>query len=128
MRRVLPAKLAPRAARGKNAIATIGFYPLCRRFPTAATTLLLAPAKRQLPDDVDMNHFTPRYKPWDQRLCIVPNGDLFRAIRKGQASIVTDTIRTFTPTGIDLDSGEHLDADIVVTATGLEVVAFGQLE
>jgi len=128
MRKVLPAKLAHRAVRRKNAIVTIGFYQFCRRFPTAATKLLLGRAKRQLPEGADMKHFTPRYKPWDQRLCIVPNGDLFRAIRRGKASIATDTIKAFTPNGIDLDSGEHLDADIVVTATGLQVVAFGQLE
>ncbi|MEJ7634047.1 NAD(P)/FAD-dependent oxidoreductase [Aeromicrobium sp.] len=128
MRKVMPAKLAHRAIRRKNAIITIGFFQFCRRFPKAATKLLLGRAKRQLPDGTDMSHFTPRYKPWDQRLCIVPDGDLFRTIRHGKASIVTDTIRSFTPTGVDLDSGEHLDADIVVTATGLQVVAFGQLE
>lgn len=128
MRKVLPAKLAHRAVRRKNAIVTIGFYQFCRRFPKVATKLLLGRARRQLPEGVDMVHFTPHYKPWDQRLCIVPDGDLFRAIRHGKASIVTDTIATFTPTGIDLDSGQHLDADLVVTATGLQVVAFGQLE
>jgi len=128
MRKVLPANLAHRAVRRKNAIVTIGFYQFCRRFPATATKLLLGRVKRQLPEGADMTHFTPRYKPWDQRLCIVPNGDLFRVIRRGKASIVTDTIKTFTPTGIELDSGQHLDADIVVTATGLQVVAFGQLE
>ncbi|KQV75868.1 FAD-containing monooxygenase EthA [Aeromicrobium sp. Root344] len=128
MRKVLPANLAHRAVRRKNAIVTIGFYQFCRRFPAAATKLLLGRVKRQLPEGADMTHFTPRYKPWDQRLCIVPNGDLFRVIRRGKASIVTDTIKTFTPTGIELDSGQHLDADVVVTATGLQVVAFGQLE
>jgi monooxygenase len=128
MRKVMPARLAHRAIRRKNAIVAIGFFQFCRRFPDAATKLLLGRAKRQLPEGTDMTHFTPRYKPWDQRLCIVPNGDLFRAIRRGKASIATDTIATFTPTGIDLTSGQHLDADIVVTATGLQVVAFGQLE
>ncbi|MCW2831651.1 MAG: FAD-containing monooxygenase EthA [Aeromicrobium sp.] len=127
MRRVLPDRLAHRTVRRKNAIITIGFYLFCRRVPKAATRLLLSRAERQLPEGSDMRDFTPRYKPWDQRLCIVPNGDLFRAIRRGQASIVTDTIAAFTPTGIDLDSGQHLDADIVVTATGLQVVALGQI-
>lgn len=127
MRKVLPANLAHRAIRRKNAMVAIGFYLFCRKFPKLATKVLLARAKQQLPSGADMTHFTPRYKPWDQRLCIVPNGDLFRAIRKGKASIVTDTIAGFTSTGIELSSGQHLDADIVVTATGLQVVAMGQI-
>ena len=127
LRKALPAGLAHRAIRRKNAMVAIGFYLFCRRFPGAAKKVLLTRAKRQLPEGTDMVHFTPRYNPWDQRLCIVPNGDLFRSIRRGKASIVTDTIKSFTPTGIDLDSGQHLDADIVVTATGLQVVALGQI-
>lgn len=127
MRKVLPAKLAHRAIRRKNAMVAIGFYLFCRKFPKLATKVLLGRAKSQLPDGTDMANFTPRYKPWDQRLCIVPNGDLFRSIRKGQASIVTDTIAAFTPSGIELSSGKQLDADIVVTATGLQVVAMGQI-
>lgn len=127
MRKVLPAKLAHRAIRRKNAMVAIGFYLFCRRAPKLATKVLLARAKQQLPPDTDMTHFTPRYNPWDQRLCIVPNGDLFRAIRRGKASIVTDTIAGFTPKGVELDSGQHLDADIIVTATGLQVVAMGQI-
>jgi monooxygenase len=128
MRQVLPARLAHRAIRRKNAIVTIGFFVFCRRFPKVAAKMLLGRARRQLPEGTDMRHFTPRYKPWDQRLCVVPDGDLFRVIREGKASIATDTIKAFTPTGIALDSGQHLEADIVVTATGLQVVAFGQLE
>ena len=86
-------------------------------------------AEAQLPDSVDVDvHFKPRYDPWDQRLCFVPDGDLFRALRKGQASVVTDTIETFTPTGIRLASGQELEADIIVTATGLQILAFGGLE
>lgn len=127
MRKLLPAKIAHRAIRRKNAMVAIGFYLFCRKFPKLATKVLLGRAKAQLPDGADMTHFTPRYKPWDQRLCIVPNGDLFRSIRRGQASIVTDTIAGFTPTGIELSSGKQLDADIVVTATGLQVVAMGQI-
>ncbi len=128
LRKVLPAGLAHRAIRRKNAMVAIGFYVFCRRFPELAKKVLLGRAKKQLPDGADMKHFTPRYDPWDQRLCIVPNGDLFRSIRKGQASIVTDTIAGFTADGVQLDSGQHLDADIVVTATGLQVVALGQIE
>lgn len=127
MRKVLPDKLAHRAIRRKNATVAIGFYLFCRKFPTLATKVLLARAKKQLPPGTDMTDYTPRYKPWDQRLCIVPNGDLFRTVRKGKASIVTDTIKEFTPTGIRLDSGRELTADIVVTATGLQVVAMGQI-
>jgi monooxygenase len=127
MRKILPDGFAHRAVRRKNAIVTIGFFQFCRRFPSAAKKLLLGRAKRQLPEGYDMANFTPTYNPWDQRLCIVPNGDLFRTIRHGKASIVTDHIKTFTPTGIELESGTHLDADIVISATGLQVVAFGQL-
>lgn len=74
--------------------------------------------------DVD-THFSPSYKPWDQRLCLVPNGDLFRSLRKGTSSVVTDHIRNFTKTGIQLKSGKTLEADIIVTATGLELLAMG---
>ena len=77
--------------------------------------------------DVD-THFTPTYAPWDQRLCLVPNGDLFDAINNGSASVVTDHIDTFTETGILLESGEHLDADIIVTATGLNMVTLGEVD
>lgn len=127
LRKVLPDGIAHRVTRRKNAMIAIGFYQFCRRLPKLATKVLLARAKGQLPEGTDMLHFTPRYNPWDQRLCIVPDGDLFRTIRRGKASIVTDTIRSFSPTGIDLDSGAHLDADIVVTATGLQVVALGEI-
>jgi cation diffusion facilitator CzcD-associated flavoprotein CzcO len=82
-----------------------------------------------LPDDFDVDtHFNPAYDPWDQRLCAVPNGDLFRAIRKGTASIVTDHIDTFTPDGIRLQSGEELSADIIITATGLQLEVFGGID
>ncbi len=81
---------------------------------------------KQLPDGFDIDtHFNPPYNPWDQRLCLVPDGDLFRTLRKGKASIATGRIKTFTETGIDLESGEHLDADIVVSATGLNLLAMG---
>ena len=83
-------------------------------------------AERRLPEGFDFDkHFSPRYKPWDQRLCVAPNGDLFKAIRKGKADVVTDTIERFTETGIKLASGEELEADIIVTATGLNMQLFG---
>mgnify|MGYP001792174477 CR=1 FL=1 len=85
--------------------------------------------ERQLPKGYDIDTpFTPRYNPWDQRLCGVPNGDLFKAISKGKASVVTDQIDTFTEHGIRLESGTELDADIVVTATGLELLFIGGIE
>ena len=84
---------------------------------------------RQLPDHVDVDvHFKPTYNPWDQRVCFVPDGDLFRALRKGTASVVTDTIETFTERGIRLTSGEELDADVIITATGLRILPFGGLD
>jgi cation diffusion facilitator CzcD-associated flavoprotein CzcO len=91
--------------------------------------LLRKGIERQLPKGYDIDtHFTPRYNPWDQRMCLVPNGDLFKAISDGSASVVTDQIDTFTETGIRLQSGTELPADIVVTATGLELLFIGGIE
>ncbi len=129
IRKVLPDGFAHRIIRRKNAIFSIGMYQYCQRFPNASRKFLTKQAAKRLPDGYDVGtHFNPKYDPWDQRLCIVPNGDLFRTIRSGKASIVTDQIRAITPSGIDLESGEHLDADVIITATGLQVVAFGQLK
>ncbi|MGQ2910840.1 flavin-containing monooxygenase [Aeromicrobium sp.] len=127
LRKVLPAGLAHRVTRVKNATVAIGFYEFCRRFPSAAKKILLTRAGRSAPDGFDPKHLTPRYDPWDQRLCVVPNGDLWRTLRRGKASIVTDHIDGFDETGIRLTSGQHLDADVVVTATGLKVVALGKV-
>lgn len=125
--------LPPRAAHVVNRWKAIGFstmqYQLSRRFPDYMRKTLLTMAKRRLPDGYDVDkHFSPRYNPWDQRLCLAPNGDLFRTIRKGQADVVTDTIEKFTKTGIKLDSGEELAADIIITATGLNLQLFGGAE
>ncbi len=127
LRKVLPAKLAHRLIRQKNAAVAVGFYMFCRHFPNAAKRLLLTRAKAALPKDFDAKHLTPRYKPWDQRLCIIPDGDLFRTLRAGHASIVTDRIAAFDANGIVLESGDRLDADLVISATGLKVVAMGQI-
>ena len=90
---------------------------------------LLTMAKRRLPEGYDVEkHFGPSYNPWDQRLCLAPNGDLFKTIRKGKADVVTDTIDRFTKTGIKLGSGEELHADIIITATGLNLQLFGGAE
>jgi monooxygenase len=129
LRKVLPAKLAHSIVRWKNVLTTSAFYQFCRRRPKAARRILGRIVAAQLPRGYDLDpDFNPTYDPWDQRLCLVPDGDLFRAIKKGSADIVTDTIERFTPTGIELTSGRHLDADIIVTATGLTLQAGGGME
>ncbi|WP_207838492.1 flavin-containing monooxygenase [Williamsia soli] len=127
LRRVLPTSIAYSVCRGKAIAVSTALYQLCRRFPNFMRAKIRDMQIRQLPDvDVDI-HFNPRYDPWDQRLCLVPNSDLFRAIRHGSVSMATDTISTFTPDGIDLHSGQKLSADIIVTATGLNLLALGGL-
>lgn len=113
-------------ARRKSILTQETVWNLSKRRPAMVRRLILKAVTKQLPEGYDVDrHFTPNYKPWDQRLCVVPGGDMFRAIRKGTASVVTDHIETFTPTGIRLKSGEELEADIVVTATGLDLLALG---
>ncbi|TSD57853.1 flavin-containing monooxygenase [Aeromicrobium piscarium] len=126
-RRVLPKSIVHQATRLRYAVMTVGFYVFCRAFPALARKILLGLAQRQAPS-VDPVSLTPRYKPWDQRLCVVPGGDLWRVVREGKGEIVTDHIEEFTPKGIALASGEHLDADVVVTATGLQLVAMGSID
>jgi cation diffusion facilitator CzcD-associated flavoprotein CzcO len=117
---------AHRLIRWKNVLVTSAFYQLAQRAPTVAKRLLRAGLEREIPDhEIIDRDFTPRYQPWDQRLCVVPDGDLFRAMRSGGADVVTDTIATFTENGIRLDSGRELPADVVVTATGLSLQACG---
>jgi monooxygenase len=112
--------------RRKNIALQTGFYKFCQRFPKQARALIRRLTVRQLPEGYPVDeHFRPRYDPWDQRVCIVPNGDLFRAIRSGKAEIVTDTIAGFTPSGITLSCGRELEADIVITATGLRLLPLG---
>ena len=125
-RRLLPERLAYGFTRWKNVLMTTGFYQLSRHRPALVRRLIRKAAVAQLPEDYDVDtHFRPTYNPWDQRLCLVPDGDLFRAVSRGDASIVTDRIDSFTPKGLLLTSGEELPADIVVTATGLNLKAFG---
>jgi cation diffusion facilitator CzcD-associated flavoprotein CzcO len=110
-------------------LTTQAFYQFSRSRPGAVRRLVRKGVERQLPPGYDVaTHFNPRYDPWDQRMCIVPDGDLFRSIADGRASVVTDTIDTFTETGIRLSSGEEIDADIVVTATGLELLFLGGID
>ena len=128
LRRRLPARLAYRLTRWKNVGLTMYFYRLARRQPERVKAVLIGFARQALGADYDVaTHFTPRYNPWDQRLCLVPDADLFHAIRSGRASVVTDTIETFTETGIRLASGRELPADIVVTATGLKLNLLGDV-
>jgi cation diffusion facilitator CzcD-associated flavoprotein CzcO len=126
VRRWLPKRAAYGLVRWKNvALATL-LYRASRRWPDRVRRLIRAQVRRQLPEGYDVDtHFKPTYDPWDQRLCIVPRGDLFRVLSDGSASVVTDHIETFTETGIRLRSGREIDADVVVTATGLNLLAFG---
>jgi cation diffusion facilitator CzcD-associated flavoprotein CzcO len=126
LRRTLGAERAYALTRWKNVLVSTAIYQLSRRRPRLVRKLIRDLTVKQLPAGYDVDrHFKPAYDPWDQRLCLVPDGDLFRAIRSGTASVVTDRIAGFTPTGIALESGDTLDADIVVTATGLQLLAFG---
>lgn len=126
LRALLPPQLAHRVIRTKNILFSVGFYQYCRRRPQAARKLLTGLTTRILGDEkLVAEHFTPSYDPWDQRLCAVPNADFFRAMKKNKAEVVTDQIDRFVPEGVRLRSGRVLPADIVVTATGLELLAFG---
>ena len=116
-------------ARWKNVLVSTFFYQLSRRRPKIVKSMLRKAAIKQLPPGYDVDtHFRPRYNPWDQRLCLVPDGDLFTAVRHGKASIVTDQVAGFTETGVRLESGAELTADIVVTATGLRLLALGGID
>jgi cation diffusion facilitator CzcD-associated flavoprotein CzcO len=118
----VPASLAYSLVRWKNVALGMAFFQLSRRRPELARKRLLELVRKELGPDYDVEkHFTPAYNPWDQRVCLVPDGDFFAAIRGGKASVVTDHIDTFTEAGIKLRSGEELPADLVVTATGLEL-------
>lgn len=122
---VLPANWVYGLARWRNLRLQQGIYKAARRWPRQVRSWLLSHVQKQLGREVDMQHFTPKYNPWDERLCAVPDGDLFRVLREGKGSVVTDQINTFTENGILLQSGKHLDADIVITATGLQLQSLG---
>ncbi|HEY9373717.1 NAD(P)/FAD-dependent oxidoreductase [Streptomyces sp.] len=124
----VPAGLVHRLGRSRNIALQRAMYVLCRAAPGVMRRLLLAGVRAQVGKHVDMRHFTPAYRPWDQRLCAVPGGDLFKALKRGAASVVTDRIDTFTESGIALRSGGEIPADIVVTATGLRVQIAGGAE
>ncbi|MFZ1178653.1 MAG: NAD(P)/FAD-dependent oxidoreductase [Mycobacterium sp.] len=126
LNRWLPENMAYAAVRWKNVLRQAALYGACKKWPRRMRNILLGYVQRQLPEGYDVHkHFNPQYDPWDQRLCLVPNGDLFRAIRHGKAEVVTDGIERFTATGIRLNSGQELAADIIITATGLNLQLFG---
>jgi monooxygenase len=126
LRRRLPARTAYSLIRWKNVAFGTFFYQLSRRRPERVKALLRRMLVAQLPADYDIEtHFTPRYNPWDQRMCVVPDGDFFQAMRDGKVTVVTDEITAFTERGIRLASGAELPSDIVVTATGLNLQAAG---
>jgi cation diffusion facilitator CzcD-associated flavoprotein CzcO len=128
-RRWLPDQAAYALVRWKNVLMAMALFKLSRSAPRAMRNLLRKGVQSQLPAGYDVDrHFEPDYDPWDQRMCFVPDGDMFDAVRSGEASIVTDTIESFTEDGIRLSSGEELPADVIVTATGLNLMALGGIE
>lgn len=125
LRKVLPDMLVHRLGRARGVALQLGVFRIAKAQPKLLRRALLSMAKRQLGKDIDMTHFTPSYNPWDQRLCAVPNGDLFKTVRAGRASVVTDHIKRFTEAGIELKSGKKLEADIIITATGFNIQLIG---
>ena len=129
LERTLPSDVAYGVTRWKNVALAMAMFNLSRRFPERAKKLMIGGVRKNLGPDADVEtHFTPRYHPWDQRLCLVPDGDLFEAVKSGRAEVVTDRIETFDETGIVLESGKKLEADLVVTATGLELLLLGDVK
>lgn len=127
--RFLPAWLCYIIIRWMNVSITMLFFVVFRAFPGLGKKYLMWETRKRCLKDYPVDiHFNPKYNPWDQRICLVPDADLFKALRSHTASIATDTIKTFTETGIQLNSGEHLDADVIVTATGLNMQIFGGME
>ena len=129
LREKLPARVAHKLIRTKNILFGIGFYQFCQRRPEAARRLLLGLSTKILGDEqMVAEHFTPPYDPWDQRLCAVPDADFFKAIKRGQVEVVTDHVEQVVPDGIRLESGRLLEADVIVMATGLRLLAFGGID
>ncbi len=126
VRKVLPRNAAHRVIRSRYALQTAALVHATHRFPTLGRKLIRSGVVKNLPADYPVDvHFNPTYDPWDQRMCMVPDADLFQAIASGSVEMVTDHIERLDATGVTLTSGRHLDADIVVTATGLQLQAFG---
>ena len=127
LRKFLPETWVYRLARTRNVAVQLGFYKLSKAFPNLVRKALLGLARHQLGKGFDMRHFSPRYKPWDERVCAVPNGDLFKVLRQGKASVVTDHIAEIDEAGIQLQSGDRLDCDVIVTATGFDLSVMGEI-
>ncbi|WP_375481389.1 flavin-containing monooxygenase [uncultured Jatrophihabitans sp.] len=125
LRKVLPDSAVWKLARARNIAVQRGTYALARLRPNVIRNFVVKGAEKALDGASDVANFTPSYQPWDQRLCVVPDGDLFRAIRSGKADVVTDRIRRFTAEGIELESGDVLPADVIIAATGLDVQLLG---
>ncbi len=128
LKKILPAKIAHTISRRKNILFNLAFYNACQKWPKTLKKILKNKIKKSLGDKYVDKHFDPKYGPWDQRLCAVPDNDLFEALKSDKAEIVTDTIKTFNEKGILLNSNKQLDADIIITATGLKVQMFGGME
>lgn len=129
LRKVLPSRAVYPIVRWKNVLLQMANYQLSRKRPELVKRFLRRGLERHLPPGYDIDtHFKPRYNPWDQRLCLVPDADLFRAIRSGRAGVVTDRISTIVEDGIELESGRKLEADVIVTATGLELLFLGGMK
>lgn len=125
-RKWLPDTIAHRLVRMKNVVSALAFYQFCQRMPRLARAVIRTGTARLLHGSVPVDpHFAPAYDPWDQRMCLVPDADLFRAVRSGRADIVTGRIDTVTDRGVRLESGEELEADVLITATGLRIVPAG---
>ena len=124
-KKYFPKKVAHRLIRFKNIFVQILFFQACKIWPKYMKQLLVKAAQKKLGDFPAKPHFEPNYNPWEQRFCIAPDGDLFRAIRNGKANVITDKIDSFNKKGIKLESGKNLDADIIISATGLKLLAFG---
>lgn len=125
LKKILPKKVAHKVIRFKNIIVQIIFFNLCKLWPNTMKKLIVKGAQKQLGTISAKPHFEPNYKPWDQRFCVAPDGDLFEALKTKKAEIVTDHIETFTEKGIKTKSGKELEADIIISATGLKLLAFG---
>ena len=129
LNKILPTRLTYFLIRWKNVLRTsLGFY-LSRKYPARVKERLINMVREELGDDFDVEkHFTPRYNPWDQRMCLIPNGDLYQAINNGSAQVITGDIETWTESGLTMTDGTEIDADIIVTATGLKLIVMSGVE
>lgn len=129
LRKILPSKAAYTVSRWKNILLGMAFFKLARSKPNFVRKLFVKNAKKELGEGFEVEkHFKPKYNPWDQRVCLIPDSDLFESLKSGKAEVVTDHIKTFTETGIQLQSGQELEADLIVTATGLQMKIISGIE